>query len=311
MKVGIVGAGLVGATAAYAMLMNGVGREIVLVDLNAERAAAEADDLLHAVPFSNPLTIRSGNYDALEGADVVVIGAGVSQREGESRSALLGRNEAVFGAVIPRVLEASPDAVLVVATNPVDVMTHIADRFAREAGCPPGHVFGTGTTLDTARFRALIAREVGVDPQHVHAYVLGEHGDTEVLAWSAATVAGMPLDRFATERGIRLDDNMHNRIDDAVRGAADRIIAGKGATYYGVGSAISRIVDTVVAGRCSLLTVCAPGDVLGVRDVSVSLPRLVGERGVLATFDPELSGTERDALRASAEAVKTAIESIG
>ncbi|MBI5231576.1 MAG: L-lactate dehydrogenase [Coriobacteriales bacterium] len=309
MKVGIVGAGLVGSTAAYALVMGGIGREIVLVDLDTKRAQAEADDLLHAVPFAHPLTVRAGDYTDLAGAAAVVVAAGVSQRPGESRADLLGRNAAVFRSVIPAILESAPDAVVVIATNPVDVMTHMADRYARDAGARVGCVFGTGTTLDTARFRALVGAHVGIDPQHVHAYVLGEHGDTEVLAWSSATVAGIPLERFCTDRGVCLVEADRTRIDQAVRGAAYRIIEGKGSTYYGVGSAISRIVDTVLAGRCSVLTVTAPTpDVLGIRDVSVSLPRLVGGTGVIETFSAQLSDAERSALAASAATVREAID---
>lgn len=311
MKVGVVGAGMVGATAAYAMVMRGVGREIVLVDRSAERAAAEADDILHAVPFAHPLTVRSGDYGELEGADAVVIAAGVSQLPGETRMELLGRNAAVFATVLPAVLDVAPDATLVIATNPVDVMTHAAHLIAAKRGASPGRVLGTGTTLDTARFRTLIAAHVGVDAQHVHAHVLGEHGDTEVLGWSAASVGGIALEEFCAERGVDLGPETRERIDDAVRNAAYRIIAGKGATYYGVGSAIARIVDAVIGDQRSVLTVCAPThEVLGVHDVTLSLPRLVGGAGVLDTFAPQVDGVEAAALRASATEVREAIEEL-
>src|SRR4051812_14996074 len=174
MKVGIVGAGFVGATAGYALVMRGVGREIVLVDKNAARAAAEADDLRHAVPFAHPLEIRSGEYADLTGCGVVVLCAGVGQKPGETRLDLLRRNAAVFREVVPAVLAHAPGTVLVVATNPVDVMTHLAARYAAELGVPAGRVFGSGTTLDSARFRTLLGTLGGVDPQHVHAYVIGE-----------------------------------------------------------------------------------------------------------------------------------------
>lgn len=312
MKVGIVGAGLVGSTAAYALLMKGVGREIVLVDRDTQRAAAEADDLFHAVPFAHPLEICAGGYDELAGASVVVIAAGVSQRPGESRHDLLGRNAEVFSAVVPAVLSAAPDAVLVVATNPVDVMTHVASRFAEKTGADASRVLGTGTTLDTARFRSLIARQVGVDAQHVHAYVLGEHGDTEVLAWSSATVAGMPIEQFCLSRGTAVTDEDVAAIDEQVRNAAYRIIAGKGATYYGVGSAIARIVDAVLSDRRSVLTVSrADEDVVDIQGTCISLPRLVGGAGVLDTFVPSLSRTELEALARSAAAVREAIDEIG
>ena len=309
MKVGIVGAGLVGSTAAYSLLMRGIGREIVLVDMNAARAKAEAEDIRHAVPFANPLTIRSGGYPDLAGARAVMIAAGVGQRPGETRMELLGRNAEVFRSVVPSILEHAPQAVIVVATNPVDVMTHVAVHFAEKFGARPGQVFGTGTTLDTARFRTLIATRIGIDSQHVHAYVVGEHGDTEVLAWSSATVAGIPLDEFASMHNVSISDEERTEIDEAVRFAAYRIIEGKGATYYGVASAIARIIDTVLSDRRSVLPVCAPAEqVAGVSHVTVSLPRLVGGQGVMETYEPTLNAEEMAALRSSAEHVSGAIK---
>ena len=196
MKIGIVGSGNVGATAAFAMVMRGVGRQIVMVDLDRKRAQAEADDILHAVPFAQPLQVRAGDYEDLAGAAVVVITAGARQKPGETRLQLLERNAAVFRDVVPQVLRNAPEAVLVIASNPVDVMTHLAARYAREFGVPSSRVVGTGTTLDTARFRALLSRYLGVDAHHVHAYVLGEHGDSEVVAWSEVGIGGIPLEEF-------------------------------------------------------------------------------------------------------------------
>lgn len=309
MKVGIVGAGLVGAATGYALLMRGVGREIVLVDLDRTRAEAEADDMTHAVPFANALTIDAGGYEDLAGAVAVVVAAGVSQKPDESRMSLLGRNAAVFRSVIPAILKAAPDAVIVIASNPVDVMTHVADAIARDSGAKPGRVFGSGTTLDTARFRTLIADRIGIDAQHVHGYVLGEHGDSEVLAWSTMSVAGMSLEDFCEIRGELCPTRDRAEIDDAVRNAAYRIIKGKGSTYYGVASAIARIVDTILSDQRSVLTVTAPThEVAGIHDVSVSLPRLVGGAGVLDTFMPQLPPDETQALHASARAVREAID---
>ncbi|NLX10089.1 MAG: L-lactate dehydrogenase [Chloroflexi bacterium] len=282
MKIGVIGSGLVGSTTAYALVMRGIGREIVLVDLNKERAQAEADDILHAVPFAHPLHVRAGDYADLTGSAVVIITAGVSQRPGESRRELLGRNAKVFQSVIPSVLEHAPDAVLVVATNPVDVMTHLAARYAAEFGVPSSRVLGSGTMLDTARFRALLGRHLGIDAYHVHCYVLGEHGDSEVLAWSEVSIGGIPLEEFCTEQGRDVTDEVRQAIDDQVRHAAYHIIEGKGATYYGVASAIARLVNVILLDQRSLLTVCTPvEDVAGVGDVTVSLPNLVGGEGVM------------------------------
>jgi L-lactate dehydrogenase len=312
MKIGIIGAGFVGSTAAYAMVMRGVGRQIVLVDRNEERARAEADDIFHAVPFAHPLDIVAGTWRDLAGARVVVLTAGVSQRPGETRLELLARNEAVFAEVVPAVLDHAPDAVLVVATNPVDVMTHVAARLAAARGVPASRILGSGTTLDTARFRTLLGRRVGVDAAHVHAYVVGEHGDSEVLTWSLATVGGIPVADMAERHGVPFDDAVRAEIDERVRRAAYAIIAGKGATYYGVGSALARIVDAILRDQRSVLTVCTPSaDIAGIPDVTVSLPRVVGGAGVLETLPLALPPEEEQALARSAAVVRAAIDGLG
>lgn len=311
MKVGIVGTGFVGSTAAYAMVMRGVGREIVLVDVNKERARAEADDIHHAVPFAHPIDIVAGDYADLTGSHVVVFAAGVNQRPGETRLDLLRRNAAILHDVIPHILEYAPETVLVVATNPVDIMTHLAAQAAAVFGLPSRKVLGSGTTLDTARFRSLLGRHVGVDSAHIHAYVLGEHGDSEVLTWSLATVGGMPFGEFCRQRGITLDDTVRSDIDSKVRRAAYTIIGGKGATYYGIGSALAKIVDVILKDQRSVLTVCTPlENVLGIERVTISQPHLVGGSGVLATFPPPLSNEESQLLRKSAEVVAQAIQSM-
>ena len=308
MKVGIVGSGFVGATAGYALVMRGVGREIVLVDKNTDRAAAEADDIRHAVPFAHPLEVRAGGYEDLAGCRVVLLCAGVGQKPGETRLQLLQRNAEVFREVVPAILTQAPEAVLVVATNPVDVMTHLAARFASACGVPAGRVLGSGTTLDTARFRSLLGGHCGVDPHHIHAYVIGEHGDSEVLTWSLATVGGMPLEEFARLRGLDLSEAVRADIDRKVRGAAYTIIGGKSATYYGIGSALARIVDVILHDQRAVMTVGAPTEhVLGVSEVTVSLPRLLGGQGVLETFPLPLSDHENAALHRSATLIRNAL----
>ena len=312
MKVGIVGCGMVGSTAAYALVMSGVGREIVLVDVNRARAEAEANDIYHAVPFAHPLTVRAGEYADLDAARVVVIAGGVAQKPGETRLALLKRNADVFRQIIPSVLRVAPGAVLLVVTNPVDVMTHLAAQFAADFGVPHTRVFGSGTTLDTARFRALLGRHFDVDPQHVHGYVIGEHGDSEVLVWSQATIAGLSLEEFEGVHGTPLTGHERRAIEENVRRAAYHIIAGKGATYYGIGCALARIVHAVLNDERSVLTVCAPTpEVEGVRDVTLALPRLVGGKGVLDTFPLPLNDNERAQLRQSATLIRTAIDELG
>ncbi len=312
MKVGIVGCGFVGATAGYALVMSGVGRELVLVDRNAARAEAEADDIRHAVPFAHPLDVRAGGYEELKGCRAVVICAGVGQRPGETRLDLLRRNAAVFAEVVPQVLANAREAVLVVATNPVDVMTHLATRLAAAGGAPAGRVLGSGTTLDTARFRTLLGTHCGVDSHHVHAYVVGEHGDSEVLTWSLATIGGMPLDAFASLRGVDLSEEVRRDIDGKVRRAAYTIIGGKGATYYGIGSALARIIDVVLHDQRAILTVCARApEVAGVHDVTVALPRMVGGQGVLETFPLPLDGEETARLHDSAGVIRRALDELG
>jgi len=309
MKIGIVGSGMVGSTAAFALVMQGVGREVVLVDLNRERAQAEADDIYHAVPFAEPLEIVAGDYDALAGAAVVIIGAGVGQKEGETRLQLLSRNAAVFKQVVPSILQYAPGAVLIVATNPVDIMTQLAAHYALEFGVPPHRVIGSGTMLDTARFRSLLARQVGIDSRHVHAYVVGEHGDSEVLVWSSARVGGVPLHEFCENRQIPLGDSVINRIDDGVRNAAYRIIAGKGATYYGVASALARLVDVITHDQRSILTICTPqAQIAGVEDVTVSMPHMLGGDGVIGQHHPlQLSDDEQEKLHHSAALIRQLI----
>jgi L-lactate dehydrogenase len=311
MKIGIVGSGLVGSTAAYALVMQGIGRKIVLVDLNKARAQAEAEDIFHAVPFSNPMQVEAGDYSDLGGSRVVIITAGVNQKPGETRLQLLERNAAVFREVVPQVLTYASDAVLLVATNPVDVMTHLTACYAAEFGVASQRVVGSGTTLDTARFRTLLGTHFGVDPHHVHGYVVGEHGDSEVLTWSLATIGGTTLDAFCRLQGMCLDEETKVDIDQRVRRAAYNIIAGKGATYYGIGGALARIVNVITHDQRAILTVCTPmSDVAGVTDVTVSLPHLIGGEGILATLPLPINEEEQLALNASAQTIRDVIDAL-
>lgn len=311
MKIGVVGCGMVGSASAFALVMSGVGREIVLVDLKRERAEAEANDISHAVPFAHPLVVRAGDYPDLNDARVVIIAGGVAQKPGETRLQLLQRNADVFRQIVPSVLRHAGDAILLVVSNPVDVMTHLAAHFAAEFGVPAARVIGSGTTLDTARFRSLLGRHFDVDPQHVHAYVLGEHGDSEVLAWSQATIAGLTLDEFAQVHGKPLTDSDRASIEENVRRAAYHIIAGKGATYYGIGGAVARIVDVLLHDQRAILTICAR--LSGVTDcegVTLALPHLVGGDGALAVIPLSLDETERQGLRRSAAILREAVHSL-
>lgn len=307
MKIGIVGAGMVGATAAYALVMRGVGREIVLVDKDRKRAQAEADDIFHAVPFAHPLRVSAGDYQDLAGSRVVILAAGVSQRPGETRLQLLQRNAAIFRQVVPSVLEHAPGAVLLVATNPVDVMTHLAARFAAGHGVPAERVLGSGTTLDTARFRVLLGRHLGVDAQHVHAYVVGEHGDSEVLTWSLATVGGMPLERFARQQGIALGESERDEVEHRVRDAAYQIIEGKGATNLAIGLATARIIEAVMGDEHRVLPVSTvQTGAYEISDVALSLPTLVSAGGAGEVLEIPLAVPELLGLQASAKTLRDA-----
>jgi L-lactate dehydrogenase len=308
MKIGIVGAGMVGSAAGYALALLGSASEVVLVDRDEALARAQAEDIAHAVPFASATQIRSGGYDALAGAAVVILAAGVGQKPGETRLELLGRNAEVFRSVVGEVLRVAPDAILLIATNPVDIMTDVATRLS---GLPPARVIGSGTILDTARFRSLLGTHLGIAPQSVHAYVLGEHGDSEVLAWSAARAGSVPIRAFAAQVGAALTDEVVARIDDGVRNAAYTIIAGKGATWYGIGAGLARIVRAILRDEQAVLSVSIlTREVEGVRNVALSVPRVVGRAGVTADLFPELDRAEHEALRRSAELLKTTADAL-
>lgn len=304
MKVTVVGAGMVGASAAFAMVMRGAASEVVLVDRNRALAEAQAQDILHATPFAFPTRVTAGDWADVTGSGVVVLSAGVGQKPGETRLELLGRNRAVFADIVPRVLEVAPDAVLLVASNPVDVMTAITTELA---GLPPARVIGSGTVLDTARFRALLGEFLGISPKSVHAWVLGEHGDSEVLCWSSASVGAISVEALALQHGRPLTADDREAIDKGVRGAAYKIIAGKGATWFGIGGGIARIIQAIAGDERAVLTVSTLiPEVEGVTNVALSLPRVIGAKGAGDALWPELDATERTALRHSAEVLKAA-----
>jgi L-lactate dehydrogenase len=298
MKIGIVGAGMVGASAAYATALLGRAREIVLVDINAALARAQAEDISHALPFATKCDVRAGGYDALDGAMLVVVAAGVSQKPGETRLDLLARNAEVFRAVVGETLKAAPDAVLLIASNPVDVMTGITTKLS---GLPAKRVIGTGTILDSARFRYLVGRHLGIDPRSVHAYVLGEHGDSEVLGWSSARVGALPLAEAAANMHAPITASLRAEVDKGVRFAAYTIIEGKGATYFGIGAGIARLVTAIGNDEHSVhsVSILTP-EVVGVKETPVSIPRVLGRSGVVADLMPSLDKAETEALAASA-----------
>jgi L-lactate dehydrogenase len=307
-KVGIVGCGSVGSSGAYAMVLKGTVSEIVLVDLNRRLAQGQAEDILHATPFSHPVRVMAGDYPHLADAGVVVLACGVGQRPGETRLQLLERNLEVFNEVIPRVLRFAPETLLLVVSNPVDVITQVVTTLS---GIDPAKVIGSGTILDTARFRALLGEHVGVAPVSVHAYVLGEHGDSEVLVWSSAKAGGVSIQEYSEQMGVSLTEEKRTQIDDGVRRAAYRIIENKGATYYGIGAGIAQIVQAVRDDERRVLTVSSlTTSVEAFRGICLSLPRVVGSKGVLTELQPELSSAENLLLQKSAGILKEAAVSL-
>ncbi len=300
MKIGIIGCGMVGSSSAFAIALVGAATDLILVDLNADLAKAHAEDILHATPFSEPVRVAAGDYSTLKGAGLVVLACGVAQKPGESRLKLLERNVSVFQNVVPRVLVHAPDSILLIVSNPVDIMTEVVTKISN---LPHERVIGSGTILDTARFRTLLAEHLNIAPHSVHAYVLGEHGDSEVLAWSSGKVGGVPLEEFAEQIGRPISDEDKAGIDDGVRQAAYRIIEGKGATYYGIGAGIARIARAIGDDEGAVLTL---SNVEGFGGVSLSLPRVLKAKGIEATIQPMLSNEEAQALKRSAEILKEA-----
>ncbi len=312
MKVGIVGAGMVGSSAGYALALTGTASEVVLVDQNEKLAIAQAEDIAHATPFHSATKVSAGGYAALDGAGIVILACGVSQKPGETRLALLERNADVFrqvvGQVVGQVLAVAPDCILLIASNPVDVMTDITTRLS---GLAPQRVIGSGTILDTARFRSLLGRHLGISPQSVHAYVLGEHGDSEVLSWSNALAGSVPVASVAAQMGRPLTEEIRAQIDDDVRNAAYRIIEGKGSTYYGIGAGLSRLVKAISLDQRAIFSVSiVTPEVEGVPDVALSIPRVVGAGGVIMDLFPDLDDGEHAALLKSATILKEKASSI-
>ncbi|MEN0001735.1 MAG: L-lactate dehydrogenase [Pseudomonadota bacterium] len=312
MKIGVVGTGQVGAACAFACVMRGVGTQLILVDHNPALAKAQAEDILHATPFSESVPVTNGEIADLKGCGIVMIAAGVPQKDpSETRLELLARNAQVFADIIPQILAAAPDAILLVASNPVDVMTDMAMAIAERAGLSdPSRIIGSGTILDTARFRALIAAKMDVSSHSVHAYVLGEHGDSEVLLWSDVNIGALPLEAFSHQTGRVLSVEDIAAIDDGVRRAAYHIIEGKGATWFGIGAGMARIAEAIVRDERALLTVSGRTENLTGGRVTLSVPRVIGAAGIVNTVLPPLSTQEAAELARSANVVRSACEEL-
>ncbi len=299
-RVVIVGAGHVGAAFGYGLLLSGLAAAVVLVDTDRGRAEGEAMDLGHAVPFSRPARVWAGELADCAGAALTVITAGAGQRPGETRLHLAGRNAAVIRQVAPEIARHNSDGLILVATNPVDVLAQLAHE---ASGLPAERVMGSGTILDTARFRWLIGQHLEVDPRSVHAYVIGEHGDTGVPVWSSASVGGVPLEAVAATRGAPVDAAARERIARETRDAAYEVIRRKQATYYAVASGLVRIVEAVLRDQRTVLSVSTlvrrSHGYDGVEDVYLSVPCIVDRGGAGGVLRLELADEESEALRRS------------
>lgn len=304
-RVAIVGAGNVGATCAYALLMSGRAAEIVLIDANQARAEGEAMDLNHAVPFGAPSRVWAGSYADCAGAAVTVITAGAAQKPGETRLDLVKKNTAIFKSIVPQVAQHNPNGIILVATNPVDVLSYVAWKLS---GLPAARIIGSGTILDTARFRYLLSQYYGVDPRSVHAYIIGEHGDSEVPVWSLANIAGMRLTDFCCLQDVKFDQAKMDEIFVQTRDAAYDIIQRKGATYYAIGAGLMRIVEAILRDQSTVLSVSSLIDqYYGIDDVYLSLPAIVDRGGVEALLRLPLEEMEIVGLRRSAEVLKSTL----
>ena len=306
-KIAIVGAGRVGSTLAYTLAASGVVREIVLIDASRERAEGEAMDIAHAVPFYAPVSVVAGSPGDAAGAALTVIAAGAAQRDGQTRPELVRRNAEVLRHIVPEVVSANPEGLLLVATNPVDALTFVA---LRRSGLPSGRVFGSGTVLDTARLRAELGAHYGVDARNVHAYVLGEHGDSELVAWSAATLANVQLQEYCRLTGMACTKRDMDAIASRVRDAAYDVIRRKGATNFAIAAALARIIEAVVRDQASVLTVSTLVEGhYGISDVCLSLPAVIDRSGIRRVLPIPLSEQEVERLRLSADAVRDAVSS--
>jgi len=309
-KVAVVGAGAVGTAIAYAAQIRGVCRQLALFDLNADKVRAEVLDLNHGMQFTPMAQITgSDDLEVCAGADVVVITAGAKQKPGQTRLDLAAANVAMCRDLVPELVRLAPDTLLLVVTNPVDVVTQAALAYS---GLPSSRVFGSGTVLDSSRLRFLIAEHTGVAVQNVHAYIAGEHGDSEVPLWSTATIGGVPVQDWGSSGESPLDADARARIHQRVVTSAYEIIAGKGATSLAIGLAVSRILEAVLKDEHRVLPVTSRLDgVHGLSDVCLSMPSVVGRSGVESVLATPLSDEERDQLAASAETVRAAARQLG
>ena len=307
MKISIIGAGFVGSATAFALMNSGLATEIVIVDINKEKAEGEAMDLVHGVSFVKPLTIKSGEYKDTADSEIVIITAGAAQKPGETRLDLINKNYKIMSSIVPEVVKYNPSSILLVVSNPVDILTYIVYKLS---GLPKEKVIGSGTVLDTSRLKFMLSEHFNVDARNIHTYIMGEHGDSEIATWSVTSIAGMSVDDYCKSKCNKCQgvENLH--IDDQVKNAAYEIIKRKGATYYAVALAVRRIVEAILRDENSILTVSSllNGE-YGIKDIYLGVPSIVCSSGVKDIIEVPLSNSELESLKASADKLKESLES--
>lgn len=308
-KVVVIGAGLVGATYAYTLLLKGLVSEIVLIDVDQKRVWGEMMDLNHGMSFVKPTSVRLGDYKDCADADLIVISAGAAQKEGETRLDLVHKNVKIFETIVSQIVASGSRAVLLVATNPVDVLTYVTYKLS---GYPKARVIGSGTALDTARFRYLLSHHCRIDPTNVHAYILGEHGDSEVPIWSLANIAGLRFTEYCPVCGRDCDPLRREDIFTEVKEAAYKIIDAKGATYYAIGLVLAHITESILRNQFSVLTVSTVLDgEYGLRDLCLSLPTVLSRAGAVRKIKLKISPEEERLLIRSGRVIREVIDEIG
>ena len=308
-KAAIIGCGFVGSASAFALMQSGLFSEMVLLDSNRAKAEGEALDISHGLPFAKPMQIYAGDYDDVADAAIVIVSAGANQKPGETRLDLVRKNVGIFRSVIPEIAKRDFPGILLIVANPVDILTHAA---ASLSGFSLNRVFGSGTVLDTARLKYLLGEHLDVDSRSVHAFIIGEHGDSEIAAWSSANVSGVPLHDFCEMRGHFHHEEATREIAEAVKNSAYEIIAKKSATYYGVAMAVRRICEAVTRDERSVLPVSSVHyNAFGVKSVALSMPAIVGKNGVETLVPIKLNAEETAALHASAATLRCVLDSVG
>ncbi len=305
-KVAVVGCGFVGSASAFALMQSGLFSEMVLIDANRDKAEGEALDISHGTPFSKPMNIYAGDYDDLADAAVAVVTAGAAQKPNETRLDLVQKNIAIFQSIIPEIVKRDFQGILLIVANPVDILTYAAMKIS---GYEPNRVIGSGTVLDTARLKEQLGQHLDVDSRSVHAFIVGEHGDSEIAAWSSANVSGIPLSDFCEMRGHTNHESAQEEIAEKVKNSAYEIIHKKGATYYGIAMSVKRICEAIVRDEKSILPVSTMmNGEYGISDVVLSMPSIVGKDGLVAKAPIALSDEEAEALRRSAATLKQVLD---